>query len=304
MSQDDDIIAVIGATGRQGGGVVRALQAQGKFRVRALTRNPGKHEDLAAQVVLADLERPETLADAFEGAHGVFVVTNFWEGGGGKVDEVAQCRAAVEAARAAGVRHFVWSSLPDVDTISKGKFHVPHFTDKARANAVVRDAGFAAHTVVEAPFYFQNLTSVMAPQPQDDGTRAWALPIDPAIRCIHMGDIDELGKIVAGAFANPEKVGSGQVLSLCGTLASFDDVVACFREQGHKVVFNRIPSEVFAQAFPGADEMAQMLAYFEEYTYMGPDAESKVALANEIATGPITELATWVRANVPAEERA
>jgi uncharacterized protein YbjT (DUF2867 family) len=77
MSSNDKVIAVIGATGRQGGGVVRALQANGQFKVRALTRNPGKHRELADEVVEADLDRPETLKAAFEGVHGVFLVTNF-----------------------------------------------------------------------------------------------------------------------------------------------------------------------------------------------------------------------------------
>lgn len=299
-NESQKIIAVIGATGMQGGGVVRALKAQGRFRVRALTRNPAAYQGPADEAVLADLERPETLAAAFAGAHGAFVVTNFWEGGGGKIDELAQASAAATAAKAAGVQHFVWSSLPDVETIAGGKYHVPHFTAKGRANAAVRDAGFASHTFVEAPFYFQNLTSVLAPQPQQDGSKAWVLPIDPAARRIHMGDIGELGKVVAGAFANPDKVGQGQVLSMCGTLASFEDVVAAFRAQGHDVSFQRVPGEVFAGFFPGADELAQMFGYFEEHSYMGPGAEQKVALANAVATGPLTDLATWVKANVPA----
>jgi len=297
---NEKIIAVIGATGMQGGGVVRALKEQGKFRVRALTRSPEKYQGPADEAVLADLERPETLAAAFAGAHGVFVVTNFWEGGGGKVDEVAQATAAVQAAKAAGVRHFVWSSLPDVEAIGGGKYHVPHFTAKARANAVVRDAGFAAYTFVEAPFYFQNLTSVLAPQPQPDGSKRWVLPIDPSARKIHMGDIGELGKVVAGAFANPESVGQGQVLSMCGSLVSFDDVVAAFRAQGHDVSFQQVPGEVFASWFPGADEMAEMFGYFEAHSYMGPEAEQKIARANAVATGPLTDLATWVKANAPA----
>src|SRR5207247_10103512 len=80
-SSKKKLIAVIGATGQQGGPVVRALQAQGQFKVRALTRNPGKHRGLADEVVEADLDRPETLKVAFEGAHGVFLVTNFREAG-------------------------------------------------------------------------------------------------------------------------------------------------------------------------------------------------------------------------------
>jgi uncharacterized protein YbjT (DUF2867 family) len=80
-SNYEKVIAVIGATGQQGGAVVRALQAGGQFKVRALTRNPEKHRDLADEVVKADLDRPETFKAAFKGAYGVFLVTNFWEEG-------------------------------------------------------------------------------------------------------------------------------------------------------------------------------------------------------------------------------
>jgi uncharacterized protein YbjT (DUF2867 family) len=81
LSNNKKLISVIGATGRQGGAVVRALQADGQFTVRALSRNPSKHRELADEVVEADLDRPETLKAAFEGVHGVFLVTNFWEEG-------------------------------------------------------------------------------------------------------------------------------------------------------------------------------------------------------------------------------
>src|SRR5438046_6981626 len=106
------LIAVVGATGRQGGAVVRALQADKQFKVRSLTRNPAKHSELGDEVVQADLTRPETLRAAFEGAHGVFLVTNFGEEG---TDEVAQATAAVRAAKDAGVKHLVWSTLPDAE---------------------------------------------------------------------------------------------------------------------------------------------------------------------------------------------
>src|ERR1700730_10520498 len=110
-SNSKKLIAVIAATGQQGGAVQRALQAQGQFKVRALTRHPGKHRGLADEVVEADLDRAETLKAAFEGAHGVFLVTNFGEPG---TDELKQGTAAVRAAKEAGVQHFVWSTLPDV----------------------------------------------------------------------------------------------------------------------------------------------------------------------------------------------
>src|SRR5271156_5055392 len=203
-SNTKKLIAVIGATGHQGGSVVRALQAQGQFKVRALTRHPAKHRGLADEVIEEDLDRPETLKTAFAGAHGVFLVTNFWEQG---THEVTQATAAVRAAKEAGVQHFIWSTLPDVETISGGKLHVPHFTGKAKVDRIVKEAGFAHHTFVIAPFFYQNLVSLMAPQKQADGTLGWAIPIDPTVRGIHMGDITEIGSIVAGAFALPDRAG-------------------------------------------------------------------------------------------------
>src|SRR6266446_9074942 len=184
------LIAVVGATGQQGGAVVRALQADKQFKVRALTRNPAKHRELADEVIQADLNRPETLKAAFAGAHGVFLVTNFREQG---TNEVKLATAAVRAAKDAGVLHLIWSTLPDVEAISGGKFHVPHFTGKAKIDRLVKEAGFAHHTFVIAPFYYQNLVSPLGPQMQKDGTLGWALPLDPTSRGIHMGDVTELG---------------------------------------------------------------------------------------------------------------
>src|SRR6201987_2581655 len=210
-SNDEKLIAVIGATGQQGGGVLRALQASGQFKVRALTRNPDKHRELAEEVVEADLNRPETLKAAFEEAHGVFLVTSSGLDG---TDEFTQGTTAVRAAKAAGVKHFIWSTLPDVEVISDGRFDVPHFTGKAKVDRVVTDAGFPNHTFVIAPFFYQNLAGALAPQKQPDGSRRWALPLDPSVRCIHMGDIRELGTVVAGAFAHPDQAGHGEYLPL------------------------------------------------------------------------------------------
>src|ERR1700730_3299779 len=198
------VIAVLGATGQQGGAVVRALQAGGQFKVRAVTRNPAKHPKMADEVVAADLNRPETLRAAFAGAHGVFVVTNAWEAGR---DESKQALSAVNAAKDAGVRHFIWSTLPNVETISGGTIDVPHFTDKAKVERIVREAGFAYHTFVIAPFYYQNLLGAMTPQKQPDGTVGWTLPLNPERRVIHMDDIAEICRIVGGAFAQPDRAG-------------------------------------------------------------------------------------------------
>ena len=252
LSNNKKLIAVIGATGQQGGGVVRALQASGQFKVRALSRNPGKHRELADEVVEADLDRPETLNAAFEGAHGVFLVTNFWEQG---TDELKQATAAVRAAKDAGVKHFIWSTLPDVEAISGGKFDVPHFTGKAKIDRIVKEAGFANHTFVIAPFYYQGLLGALAPQKQADGSVGWALPLDPTVRVIHMGDITELGDIVAGAFAHPDEAGNGEYLPLVGDFMSFNEIVDTLNRQGHNLSTSRSQRKVLRVPFPGQPKL-------------------------------------------------
>jgi uncharacterized protein YbjT (DUF2867 family) len=291
------LIAVIGSTGNQGGGVVRALQATGKFRVRALTRDPSKYSGSADEVAAADLTRPETLKAAFEGAYGVFAVTNFWEAGG--IDEVAQGDAAVRAAKDAGVEHFVWSTLPNVEAISGGKYHVPHFTSKAKVDAIVSAAGFKHHSFVIAPGFYQNFLGNSQPQQQADGSMGWTLPIDGNARVVHSGDITEFGRIVAGAFNNPDIAGGGQYLPLVGELLSYNDIVATLNKQGHAYTFNQVPREVFATFFPGAGELAEMFAYFEEYTYLGMKSDDRIALANKVAGTSPTDFATWARSNMP-----
>jgi uncharacterized protein YbjT (DUF2867 family) len=300
-SNSRKLIAVIGATGHQGGAVVRALQAQGQFKVRALTRNPGKHRGLADEVVEADLNRPETLDAAFKGAHGIFLVTNAWEAG---ADEFKQASAAVQAAKAAGVKHFVWSTLPDVEAISAGKLHVPHFTGKAKVDRIVKDAGFAHHTFVIAPFFYQNLVGASPPQKQADGTLGWALPIDPTVRAIHMGDIREIGPIVAGAFAHPDEAGNGEYLPLVGDFMSFNEIVDTLNRQGHEFSFKQVPTQVFATLFPGAAELAAMFAWFQAHTYLGSDMRDRIALANKIAGRQPTKFSTWARANFPVHASA
>ena len=298
---DKKLIAVVGATGQQGGAVVRALQAGNQFKIRALTRNAAKHRELADEVVEADLNRPETLPSALNGAYGVFLVTNFQEHG---ADELKQATAAVRAAKDAGVRHFVWSTLPDVEAISKGKFHVPHFTGKAKVDRIVKEAGFENHTFVVAPFYYQNLIGVLGPQKQPNGSAGWTLPLDPIVRSIHMGDITELGDVVAGAFAHPDQAGHGEYLPLVGDFLSFNEIINTLNRQGQNFSVHQVPKDVFAGFFPGAAEIAEMFAYFQAHTYLGSDSRDQIALANKVAGRQATKFSAWARVNFPASENA
>ena len=288
---NDKTIAVFGATGSQGGSVVRHLKDQTDFRVRALTRQPDAYNGPADEAVHIDLDDIATFPDALSGAHGVFLVTNFWEPG---TDEVKQGGAAVQAAAQAGVHHFIWSSLPNVEQISGGTWDVPHFTNKARVDPIVRDAGFPVHTIVQAPFYMQNLVGMMAPQPMQDGSKGWTLPIDPDAKVIHMGDINEIGSLVAGAFDNPA-ASNGEILSMAGGIYSFADVIKAYSHaSGEDLGFQQVPLDVFAGFFPQASEIGQMLGYFEDYTYMGPDAEPRLLKARNIAKAPFTSLDKWL----------
>jgi hypothetical protein len=159
--------------------------------------------------------------------------------------------AAGRAAKDAGVKHFVWSTLPNVEAISGGKLHVPHFTGNAKIDRIVKEAGFAHHTFVIAPFFYQNLMGALAPHKHADGSLGWALPLAPDVRCIHMGDISELGNTVAGAFAHPDLAGNGEHLPLVGDFLSFNEIIDTLNRQGHKFSFKQVSYEVFATFFPG-----------------------------------------------------
>lgn len=288
------IIAVVGATGLQGKGVVSALKKNGSFKVRAVTRNPDKYQGKADEVVLGDLTKLESLTNALKGTYGVFVVTNFWEG----ADELAQGRTAIEAVKIANVNHFIWSTLPNVEEISSGKYEVPHFTGKAKVDEMVKAAGFTYYTFVQPPFYFQNLAGQLGAQPQQDGSVGWTLPIDPAKKVIHMSDINDLGIVVAGAFLNPEKVGKGSYLSVSTELNSFNDVLDAFKANGKVYSFNHVPAEVFSRFFEGAGEIAEMMSYFEAHTYMGPNSDAQIKMAKETSTEPFTSLNEWIKQNI------
>jgi len=297
------VIAVIGGSGRQGGGVVDALLASGKFTVRVVSRDPVGSAAKAlnkrgVEVIKGDLLDAPSLRLPFEGAYGAFVVTNFWD--------PAQMRreteigaAAVKAARSFGVEHLVWSTLPDCERITGGRLKVVHFTGKARVDAVVEAAGFRRHTFVQAPMYFQNFLTMNSPQPLRNGGRGWAVPMDPAARVMHSGDPTEVGRAVAAAFSVGDKLPSGSYLAVCGGVYSWNDFVATLNAQGHKLEVTRVvPPEAYDNFFPSAHEMREMYQYYEQYTYFGPEREMRTAAANALVPGGFTAFADWAKVHM------
>ena len=112
-----------------------------------------------------------------------------------------------------------------------------------------------------------------------------------------MADISDLGKVVAGAFKNPEKVGNGSYLSLATELNSFDDIISTYKANGKEYSFTQVPADVFGTFFEGAKELAEMFAYFEKYTYMGPNSQERIQMAQAIATDKFSSLDEWIKQN-------
>ena len=208
---DKKIIAVVGATGAQGGGLVRAILADrsGEFSVRALTRQPDSDKARAlaaagAEVVAADLDDQASLERAFAGAYGVFALTNFWEHFSPE-KELAQAGNMARAAKAAGVRHVIWSTLEDtrrwvplgddrMPTL-QGKYKVPHFDAKGEADQIFRDAR-RAHHVPAHRFYWDNLIYFGAgPQKGPDGRLAISFPLGDKKLPGHRGGGHRQGRV-------------------------------------------------------------------------------------------------------------
>jgi uncharacterized protein YbjT (DUF2867 family) len=297
------VVAVVGATGLQGGGVVSTLLASGEFSVRAISRNPASNAALAlaargVEVIQGDLLEPTSLGRAFEGAQGAFVVTNFWDPAQ-MPRETEVGTAAVRAARAGGVKSLIWSTLPDAETLSGGSLKVVHFSGKARVDAAVEAAGFGRYAFVHAPMYFQNFLSMMAPQPLPNGGRGWAVPMDPAARVIHAGDVTEVGRAVAAAFSAGDKLQNGVHLAVCGGVYSWNDFVTALNSQGHRLEVLQVPPEVYDGFYPGAHEMREMFQYFERHTYFGPEHTTRIAAANALVPAGFTGFADWARTNMP-----
>ena len=158
-------------------------------------------------------------------------------------------------------------------------------------------AGFKYTTFVQPPFYYQNLTGALSPQPMQNGSTGWTIPIDPTKKVIHMSDINDLGKVVAGAFLQPEKVGNGSYLSLGTELNSFNDIVEAYKAVGKEYSFTQVSPEIFSTFFEGAKELAEMFGYFEKYTYMGPDSERQIEMAKKIATSELVTFDEWINQN-------
>ncbi|NJD89352.1 MAG: NmrA/HSCARG family protein [Betaproteobacteria bacterium] len=307
---DRKTIAVVGATGAQGGGLVRAIleDPERRFVARPPPRDPASPAARAraaagAQVVAADADDEASLARAFEGAHGAYCVTFYWAHLSPE-KELAQAGALARAARRAGVRHAIWSTLEDTRRLVPlesarmptlmGRYKVPHFDAKGEADRLFADAGVPT-TYLLTSFYWDNLVhSGMGPRPGPDGNLAIAMPMGnaklPGIAA------EDIGRSAFGIFAaGPALV--GKRVGIAGEHLSGGEMAqALSKALGRPVRYVDMPPEAYrALGFPGADDLGNMFQYKRDF-----EAEYRAARSVEAtrALDPrLQDFAAWLADN-------
>jgi uncharacterized protein YbjT (DUF2867 family) len=298
---DKKIIAVVGATGSQGGGLVRAItnDPSGDFTARAITRNAGSEKARAlaasgAEVVEANIDDPASLKRAFDGAYGAYCVTFFWDHFSPE-REGAEARSMAQTAKATGLQHVIWSTLEDTRhwvpleddrmPTQMGKYKVPHFDAKGESDAVFLNLGLPT-TFLLTSFYWDNLIGFgMGPQRGEDGKLAITLPMgDAKLPGIAAEDI---GKCAYGIFQRPEYI-DRRVGIAGGHLTGSDMAASLTRALGEEVRYNSVPPEVYRGfGFPGAEDLGNMFQFkrdFEEYFCGVRDLDESRELNPELLT--------------------
>ncbi|HVN32832.1 MAG TPA: NmrA/HSCARG family protein [Thermoanaerobaculaceae bacterium] len=284
---DKRVIAVVGATGAQGGGLVRAIVADkgGPFAARAITRDVKSEKaralaNLGVEVVAGNLDDVESLVRAFAGAYGAFCVTNYWEHVSPE-REKAQARALAAATKRAGVEHVIWSTLEDTRAwvplsdprmpTLMGAYKVPHYDAKGEADAYFTEAG-APTTFLRTSFYWDNFIFFgMGPKRGPDGKLAITLP---------MGDkklpgiaVEDIGACAYGIFKKGKEL-IGKTVAIAGEHLTGAEIAAGLTGAlGRDVVYNGVPPEVYRSfGFPGAEDLGNMFQFKRDFNdvFCGP----------------------------------
>jgi len=257
MSNKEKLILVAGATGRQGGAVTKNLLEKG-FAVRGMTRNPEGEKALAlksneVEIVKADMNDPDSLTAALDGVYGVFSVQNFWEAG--NEDEVAQGKALADAAKAADVKHFVYSSVASANKNT----NLSHFNSKFEIEEHIRSIDLP-HTIFRPVFFMENFF-MMKEQIDNNKFMNAILPDIP----LQMVAANDIGRFVALAFESPDRY-IGETIELAGDSVTYAKVAELFsKEIGKDVSYTPISLDDFRNAM--GDEYAKMIDWFNTVGY-------------------------------------
>jgi uncharacterized protein YbjT (DUF2867 family) len=291
ITMSKKLLTVFGATGRQGGSVLSVIlnspELNAKYALRGVTRDPSKpgSQALAArgvEMVKGDLSDAASLQATLQGSYAVFGVTNYWENFNREAEE-KQGRAIADAAFAAGVKHLVWSSLPHVEKLTKGKLDkVDHFDGKANVEAYIEanraKTGTTASYFLPAVFMEQIENSI---NPGPDGQLAMSLHIDPKKSQFPiLAAAADTGKYVVGILeAGPEKT-NGLRVNAVGDWLTPESIVQTINEvAGTKIQCNQIPRDVFKSFMPphAGEELTQNFEFIQDYSYYGLGAEKQQA---------------------------
>jgi uncharacterized protein YbjT (DUF2867 family) len=305
------LIAIVGATGGQGGGLARAILADptGGFAVRALTRDPSSEKATAlaahgAEVVQADIDDEASVGSAFDGAYGAFCVTNFWEHFSGE-KEIVQAGNMARAAKSAGLKHVIWSTFEDsrkwipltddrMPTL-QGRFKVAHFDAKSEADHLFTDLGVPTTLMLTSAYWENFIYFGWGPQRGEDGVLAVTFPMgDKKLPSIAVEDI---GKFAYGIFkAGDEFIGA--TVGVAGEhLTGAEIATSLTKALGEEVRYNDVPADVYRSfGFPGADDVGNMFQFKRDCNddYCGARSlEVSRRLNPELQT-----LDTWLTNNV------
>jgi uncharacterized protein YbjT (DUF2867 family) len=310
MMADRKIIAVVGATGAQGGGLVRAILADpaGGFAARAITRdaNSEKARALAqagAEVVQANADDEASLTRAFQGAYGAYCVTFFWDHYSPE-KEIAEARNMAGAAKAAGLQHVIWSTLEDTRLFIplsdnrmptlKDKYKVPHFDGKGESNKFFTEAGVPT-TFMLASYYWDNLIYFGAgPKRGPDGVLAFTLPMGDA----KMAGIaaEDIGRCAYGIF-KAGKAEIGKTIGIAGEhLTGAEMAAALTKALGQEVRYNAVtPATYRSFGFPGADDLGNMFQFYHDFA--GPVNALRDVARSRALNPSLQSFDTWLAHN-------
>jgi uncharacterized protein YbjT (DUF2867 family) len=277
---DKKIIAVVGATGAQGGGLARAVLADpdGGLAVRALTRDPSKDTavalaDRGAEVVQADLDDEASLTAAFDGAYGAYCVTNFWEHFSGD-KEVEQAGNLARAAKAAGIKHAIWSTFEDTRELIpldddrmptlQGHYKVAHFDAKAESNHFFTDLGVPTTFLLTSGYWENFIYFGWGPARGEDGVLAVTYPLGD--KKLPSMAVEDIGKCAYAIFkAGAEYI--GKTVGIAGGHPTGAEIAAAFTKAlGEEVRYNDVPADVYRGfGFPGADDVGNMFQFKRDF---------------------------------------
>jgi uncharacterized protein YbjT (DUF2867 family) len=310
---EQKIIAVVGATGAQGGGLARAILAEpeGEFVVRAVTRDPGSPKaralaDAGAEVVAADLDDEAALRAAFDGAHGAYLVTNYWADMSGE-HEIAEAANGARAAKATGIQHLIWSTLEDTRAylplddpnipVFEGRYSVPHFDAKSEANKFVAEAG--SPTTYLRPSMYWEAFEDSGPRRAEDGGLVLNLPMGG--RKLAGNAVEDIGRTALGIFKRGDEFIDRSV-GVAGEHLTGEEYAAAFSQSyGEPVAYRPLTFDEFrAQDIPAAEEIGNMYQYYylAEAEFTGSrDLDLVRALNPQLQT-----FRSWLRTHpVPAQ---